>query len=55
VIDGELVALDESGASHFPVLQNALRQKARLLYSAFDLQDGDDLRGASNPSSRAAS
>jgi bifunctional non-homologous end joining protein LigD len=46
VIDGELVALDEEGVSHFQLLQNALRQKARLLYCAFDLmfQDGDDLR-----------
>ena len=47
VIDGELVALDENGVSHFQLLQNALRHKARLLYCAFDLifQDGDDLRG----------
>ena len=47
VIDGELVALDANGVSHFQLLQNALRHKARLLYCAFDLmfQDGDDLRG----------
>jgi bifunctional non-homologous end joining protein LigD len=47
VIDGELVALDQNGVSHFQLLQNALRHKARLLYCAFDLmfQDGDDLRG----------
>ena len=47
VIDGELVALDENGVSHFQLLQNALRHKARLVYCAFDLmfQDGDDLRG----------
>ena len=47
VIDGELVALDENGVSHFQLLQNALRHKARLLYCAFDLmfQNGDDLRG----------
>ena len=47
VIDGELVALDENGVSHFQLLQNALRHKASLLYCAFDLmfQDGDDLRG----------
>src|SRR6476646_9736033 len=47
VIDGELVALDENGVSHFQLLQNALRHKARLLYCAFDLmfQDGHDLRG----------
>ena len=47
VIDGELIALDENGISHFQLLQNALRHKAKLLYCAFDLmfQDGEDLRG----------
>jgi bifunctional non-homologous end joining protein LigD len=47
VIDGELVALDENGISHFQLLQNALRHKAKLLYRAFDLmfQNGEDLRG----------
>ena len=46
VIDGELVALDKSGVSHFQLLQNALRSEAKLLYCAFDLMfcDGDDLR-----------
>ena len=46
VIDGELVALDRSGVSHFQLLQNALRNKAKLQYCAFDLmfQDGEDLR-----------
>lgn len=46
VIDGELVALDENGVSHFQLLQNALRRKAKLLYCAFDLmfQDGEDMR-----------
>jgi bifunctional non-homologous end joining protein LigD len=46
VIDGELVALDENGVSHFQLLQNALRRKAKLLYCALDLmfQDGEDLR-----------
>jgi bifunctional non-homologous end joining protein LigD len=46
VIDGELVALDKNGVSHFQLLQNALRDKARLQYCAFDLmfQDGEDLR-----------
>jgi bifunctional non-homologous end joining protein LigD len=46
VIDGELVALDENGVSHFQLLQNALRRRAKLLYCAFDLmfQDGEDLR-----------
>ena len=33
VIDGELVALDEQGVSHFQLLQNALRHKAKLRYA----------------------
>src|SRR5215471_8091031 len=37
VIDGELVALDERGISRFQLLQNALRDEARLLYYVFDL------------------
>ncbi|MEA2884727.1 MAG: bifunctional non-ous end joining protein LigD [Bradyrhizobium sp.] len=47
VIDGELVALDSAGVSHFQLLQNALRNEARLQYCAFDLMfhDGEDLRG----------
>jgi bifunctional non-homologous end joining protein LigD len=47
VIDGELVALDKNGVSHFQLLQNALRHEAKLLYCAFDLMfcDGGDLRG----------
>jgi bifunctional non-homologous end joining protein LigD len=47
VIDGELVALDTDGVSHFQLLQNALRHEAKLLYCAFDLMfhDGEDLRG----------
>jgi bifunctional non-homologous end joining protein LigD len=47
VIDGELVALDKDGVSHFQLLQNALRHEAKLLYFAFDLMfcDGEDLRG----------
>src|SRR4051812_35844855 len=47
VIDGELVALDKAGVSHFQLLQNALRHEAKLQYCAFDLmfQDGEDLRG----------
>lgn len=46
VIDGELVALDNKGVSHFQLLQNALRHEAKLLYCAFDLMfcDGEDLR-----------
>ena len=38
VIDGELVALDTEGRSHFQLLQNALRdEKTRLQYCVFDL------------------
>jgi len=46
VIDGELVAIDKNGISHFQLLQNALRHKAKLLYCAFDLMflNGEDLR-----------
>lgn len=47
VIDGELVALDSAGVSHFQLLQNALRNKAKLQYCAFELMfhDREDLRG----------
>jgi bifunctional non-homologous end joining protein LigD len=47
VIDGELVALDSNGVSHFQLLQNALRNEAKLKYCAFDLMfhNGDDVRG----------
>ena len=47
VIDGELVALDANGVSRFQLLQNALRNEAKLQYCAFDLMfhDGEDLRG----------
>jgi bifunctional non-homologous end joining protein LigD len=47
VIDGELVALDTNGVSHFQLLQNALRKQAKLQYCAFDLMfhDEEDLRG----------
>ena len=46
MIDGELVALDKDGVSHFQLMQNALRHEAKLLYCAFDLMfhDGEDLR-----------
>src|SRR3954466_15966857 len=46
VIDGELVAIGKDGVSQFQLLQNALRQEAKLLYCAFDLMfaDGEDLR-----------
>jgi bifunctional non-homologous end joining protein LigD len=49
VIDGELVAIDKDGVSHFQLLQTALRHEAKLLYCAFDLmfRDGQDLRGLS--------
>ena len=47
VIDGELVALDKNGISHFQLLQNALRHETKLLYCGFDLMflNGEDLRG----------
>ena len=37
VFDGELVALDHAGRSHFQLLQNAEREPARLRYCVFDL------------------
>ena len=37
VIDDELIALDEHGVSHFQLIQNSLRHKAKLQYCAFDL------------------
>ena len=47
VIDGELVALDAQGRSRFQLLQNAEREKVRLMYCAFDLlyRGEEDLRG----------
>jgi bifunctional non-homologous end joining protein LigD len=46
VVDGELVALDAHGVSRFQLLQNALRNEARLRYCLFDLMflQGKDLR-----------
>jgi bifunctional non-homologous end joining protein LigD len=46
VIDGELCALDAHGRSRFQLLQNALKQKAKLLYVVFDalFLDGTDIR-----------
>jgi bifunctional non-homologous end joining protein LigD len=46
VLDGELVALDGQGHSRFQLLQNAEREKVRLLYCVFDLLslDGKDMR-----------
>jgi bifunctional non-homologous end joining protein LigD len=48
VIDGEMVVVDDSGKSHFQMLQNYLRtQSGDLVYYAFDLPhlDGHDLTG----------
>jgi bifunctional non-homologous end joining protein LigD len=46
VLDGELVALDQRGVSHFQLLQNALRAEAPLRYCIFDVMfaGGEDLR-----------
>ncbi len=48
LFDGELVALDAQGVSHFQTLQNTLNAQddAALVYYAFDLlhEDGEDLR-----------
>ncbi|WGD51572.1 non-homologous end-joining DNA ligase [Bradyrhizobium sp. CB1650] len=46
VIEGELVAIGRDGASHFQLLQNALRHEAKILYCALDLmfENGEDLR-----------
>ena len=57
-IDGELVALDESGRSHFSSLQAATNgeQDAVLAYFAFDLLsvDGEDYRKKSLKDRKAA-
>jgi bifunctional non-homologous end joining protein LigD len=49
-VDGEVVALDDSGMPSFQLLQNSFRygDASRLVYYAFDLLyvDGRDLRGA---------
>ena len=37
VFDGELVALDQAGRSHFQLLQNSEREPVRLGYCVFDL------------------
>ena len=46
VIDGELCALDARGRSRFQLLQNALNNKAKLLYVVFDalFVGGKDIR-----------
>lgn len=47
VVDGELVALDQSGVARFQLMQQARREPSRLRYCVFDLLflDGRDLRG----------
>ena len=42
VIDGEICALDAQGRSRFQLLQNALNNKAKLLYVVFDALFVDD-------------
>ena len=56
VLDGELVAVDQEGRSRFQLLQNAEREKTRLLYCVFDLLylDGKDLRGETLPNARSS-
>ena len=56
IIDGELVALDKNGVSHFQLLQNALRHEAKLLYCAFDLMflGGEDLRGLTRSNAKCS-
>jgi bifunctional non-homologous end joining protein LigD len=46
VVDGELCALDAHGRSRFQLLQNALNNKAKLLYVVFDalFVGGKDIR-----------
>src|SRR5437868_13961264 len=46
MIDGEVVALDESGRPSFAALQNVLSAKLPLYYYVFDVVTwrGDDLR-----------
>ena len=53
VIDGELVALDKNGVSHFQLLQNALRHEVKLLYCAFDLMFLVERTCAASPCSNA--
>src|SRR5690606_18589022 len=51
IFDGEIVALDEEGRSHFQKLQNTLKSKndKALVYYIFDLLylNGEDLRSKS--------
>lgn len=46
ILDGELVALDDKGKSHFQLIQNYQREESSLCYYVFDLpfKDGEDLR-----------
>jgi bifunctional non-homologous end joining protein LigD len=51
VLDGELCALDAKGRSRFQLLQNALNNKAELLYVVFDalFADAKDIRAKAAP------
>lgn len=55
VIDGEIVALDESGRPSFNVLQNYRSAQAPVFYYVFDvlLLEGKDLRGETLAARRA--
>ena len=53
VIDGELVAIDRDGVSHFQLLQNARRREAKLQYCAFDLMFHAGERPPGPPAARA--
>src|SRR6202035_124377 len=55
VIDGEVVALDESGRPSFNILQNYGSSKAPILYYVFDVMvlAGRDVMGESLDARRA--
>ena len=53
VFDGELVALDQAGRSHFQLLQNSEREPVRLGYCVFDLLYLDRKDSASGTSTVA--
>ena len=46
LFDGEIVAVDSKGKSHFQLIQNYKQEKATICYYVFDLlfKDGEDLR-----------
>ena len=58
IIDGEVVALDDTGAPNFAALQAALSdgRSQDLVYFVFDLlfDRGEDLRPVRSPSARHA-